>query len=103
MPFPERVNFGFTGSSQVVIIIFIKLFLNVFRLYFSQNSEMFSKNKQQTTVLISQLISQNKDLICKDNEIAFERMKNILPQDLIDGMKEYFIKNKIIHLNDSFS
>jgi hypothetical protein len=60
----------------------------------SKNSEMFSKNKEQTTRLIGELISQNKDLICKDNEIAFEKMKNILPQDLIDGMKEYFIKNK---------
>jgi hypothetical protein len=60
----------------------------------TKNSEMFSKNKEQTTRLIGELISQNKDLICKDNEIAFERMKNILPQDLIDGMKEYFIKNK---------
>jgi hypothetical protein len=60
----------------------------------SKNSEMFSKNKEQTTRLVAELISQNKDLISKDNQIAFERMKNILPQDLIDGMKEYFIKNK---------
>ena len=55
---------------------------------------MFSKNKDETSKLVADIISKNKDLICKDNEIAFQKMKNILPQDLIDGMKEYFIKNK---------
>ena len=60
----------------------------------NKNSELFNKNKDDTTKLVAELISKNKDLISKDNEIAFERMKNILPQDLIEGMKEYFIKNK---------
>ena len=59
-----------------------------------KNSDLFNKNKEDTTKLVGELISKNKDLISKDNEIAFEKMKNILPQDLIDGMKEYFIKNK---------
>jgi hypothetical protein len=40
------------------------------------------------------MFSKNKDLISKDNEIAFHKMQNILPQDLVDGMKEYFMKNK---------
>ena len=60
----------------------------------NKNSELFNKNKEDTTKLVSELISKNKDLISKDNEIAFEKMKNILPQDLIEGMKDYFIKNK---------
>ena len=60
----------------------------------NKNSELFNKNKEDTTKLVAELISKNKDLISKDNEIAFEKMKNILPQDLIEGMKEYFIKNK---------
>jgi len=57
-------------------------------------STITTKNKEETTKFLAELISNNKDLISKDNEIAFEKMKNILPQDLIDGMKEYFIKNK---------
>ena len=60
----------------------------------NKNSELFNKNKEDTTKLVSELISKNKDLISKDNEIAFEKMKNILPQDLIEGMKDYFIKSK---------
>jgi len=60
----------------------------------NKNSELFLKNKEETYKLVSDLISKNKDLISKDNEIAFQKMKNILPQDLIDAMKEYFIKNK---------
>lgn len=60
----------------------------------NKSSELFNKNKEDTTKLVGELISKNKDLISKDNEIAFEKMKNILPQDLIEGMKEYFIKNK---------
>ena len=60
----------------------------------NKNSDLFNKNKEDTTKLVGELISKNKDLISKDNEIAFEKMKNILPQDLIEGMKEYFIKNK---------
>ena len=60
----------------------------------NKNSELFNKSKDDTAKLVSELISKNKDLLSKDNEIAFEKMKNILPQDLIEGMKEYFIKNK---------
>ena len=60
----------------------------------NKNSELFLKNKDETYKLVSDLISKNKDLISKDNEIAFEKIKNILPQDLIDAMKDYFIKNK---------
>lgn len=60
----------------------------------NKNSELFNKNKEDTTKLVTELISKNKDLISKDNEIAFEKMKNILPHDLIEGMKDYFIKNK---------
>jgi hypothetical protein len=60
----------------------------------NKNSELFFKNKDETYKLVSDLISKNNDLISKDNEIAFQKMKNILPQDLIDAMKEYFTKNK---------
>ena len=60
----------------------------------TKNTELISKNKDETTKLISEMIERNKDLICKDNEIAFHKMQNILPQDLVDGMKEYFMKNK---------
>jgi len=60
----------------------------------NKNSELFLKNKDETYKLVAELVSKNKDLISKDNEIAFQKMKNILPQDLVDAMKEYFIKNK---------
>ena len=60
----------------------------------NKNTEMLSKNKEETFKLISEMFSKNKDLISKDNEIAFHKMQNILPQDLVDGMKDYFMKNK---------
>ena len=67
---------------------------NILSTITNKNSELFLKNKEETYKLVSDLISKNKDLISKDNEIAFQKMKNILPQDLIDSMKEYFTKNK---------
>ena len=60
----------------------------------NKNVELFTKNKEEISKLVTELISKNKELISKDNELNFEKMKNVLPQDLIDGMREYFIKNK---------
>lgn len=60
----------------------------------NKNSELFSKSKDETSKIINELISKNFELISKDNEISFEKMKGILPPDLIESMRDYFIKNK---------
>lgn len=61
---------------------------SIFKLNSYENVNNISKN-------ISELITNNRNLITKDNEITFQKMVNILPKELIDEMKEYFGKNKV--------
>ena len=60
----------------------------------NKNSEIFSKSKDDTTKVIADLISRNKELGSKDNEILIEKMKGIIPPELITEMREFFNKNK---------
>lgn len=61
---------------------------SIFKLNSYENIDNFSK-------IISELITNNRNLITKDNEITFQKMINILPKELIDEMKEYFDRNKV--------
>tara|TARA_B100000965_G_C19534758_1_gene732809 strand:- start:163 stop:1404 length:1242 start_codon:yes stop_codon:yes gene_type:complete len=60
----------------------------------NKNSELFSKSKEETSKIISEHFLRHSELNSKDNEIAFEKMKNVFPSELIESMRDYFIKNK---------
>lgn len=53
-----------------------------------------NKNKQDTIDQLSRIINTNKSMILKDNELNYEKMKQVIPPDILTAMKDYFSKNK---------
>ena len=53
-----------------------------------------NKSKEDTIQQLSKIIETNKTMVLKDNELNYEKMKHVIPPEILDAMKDFFSKNK---------